>query len=382
MRDRINVLYYPDMQTSENTLKKAILLFDELHFMDRPSLTFNNFGTIGIASPLRQFEETFRKNGVPLYVHGVNGGKVQGDLLDQVRSDINDLSFIKEFKEGLETSTTFRNIHIPPGNYGPSGNEKDVAEKFANTDILSELKNFESPEFLLSDNKIKPYDLTLPLGCAKQIVSQAALCSAQVNFALIEGAKKGFVPLADATPYSKLLSNRYSRAISKLNSANLPINISDLSFAIFDELIPTESVEKLSIEQVVKYRRKSENHREAFLEHLLIIQEKQASISIDDNYEDIIKKIIMTEIIPAVNAYKKKLQTIDEGFYGSMMKGALGTLGGSGTISIFADLSWEKILLLGLPVGAFILASAVDDILATRATKRECSISYLLSLDK
>ena len=45
---KINVLYYPDMLIAEATLKEAILLFDELHFMDRPSFTFGegSFGSI------------------------------------------------------------------------------------------------------------------------------------------------------------------------------------------------------------------------------------------------------------------------------------------------------------------------------------------------
>ncbi|MBZ5725571.1 MAG: hypothetical protein LAP87_11275 [Acidobacteriia bacterium] len=35
-RDPIRVLYYPDFFVDYTTLLKAILLFDELHFMDRP----------------------------------------------------------------------------------------------------------------------------------------------------------------------------------------------------------------------------------------------------------------------------------------------------------------------------------------------------------
>ena len=67
MRNPINVLYYPDFYLDQTTLMTAILLFDELHFMDRPALTFGGrdsaFGTMGADSPLRQFEESFRKEG-------------------------------------------------------------------------------------------------------------------------------------------------------------------------------------------------------------------------------------------------------------------------------------------------------------------------------
>jgi hypothetical protein len=82
-KERINVFYYPEMFAAFATLKKAILLFDEIHFMDRPSFTFGggHYGLIGAPSPLRQFEDSFRENGVPLFVHPSPGGPVEGEFL-------------------------------------------------------------------------------------------------------------------------------------------------------------------------------------------------------------------------------------------------------------------------------------------------------------
>jgi hypothetical protein len=84
MRDKVSVFYYPEMVAHDVTLKRVIVLFDEIHFIDRPSFMFGNFGTVGCASPLRQYEESFRKEGVPLYVHSPQDGPVRGELLDQV----------------------------------------------------------------------------------------------------------------------------------------------------------------------------------------------------------------------------------------------------------------------------------------------------------
>ncbi|STX84921.1 Uncharacterised protein [Legionella donaldsonii] len=382
MRDnKINVIYYPDMFVSETTLKKAILFFDEIHFMDRPSLTINNIGTIGATSPLRQYEESFRDAGVPLFVHGVQGGRITGDLLDQVYSDINDLLFLNRFKDGLRTSLTFRNLQIPAGNYGNAGNEVDVFHKVEHVDLAC-LEEQGAASALLIDNTIKPFDLSSPRGCTKQLVYMAALCSAQMNFALKEGAKNGFIPLADATPYGNLLSARYTRAAHKLDTNKNHIQVTDLSFAIFDQLIPTECIEKLSIQEVVKYRKTSENARKDFLEYLSLLQTKQHSIIVDNDYLGAIDNLITTEIIPAARNYRNKLITINEAFSGSLAKGVITGLGGSNVIQILTELSLEKILLLGGAVGAYVLKAAVDEILAKRAIKRESTISYILSLDK
>jgi hypothetical protein len=379
---KISVLYYPDMHVAETTLKKAILLFDEIHFIDRPSFTLNNFGTIGASSPLRAVEQSFQEAGVPLYVHSVQGGQIKGEFLERVNSDINDPLFLEKFKTGLESSSTFRNIHIQPGNYGKAGNEVDVLRKITNADLSSFLQTHGTAENLLSDDKIKPFDLSSPLGCAKQLVSFAALCSANLNFALTESAKNGFFPLADAAPYANLLSTQYVRAINKLEPTKNHIQITDLSFAIFDELVPTECIEKLSIKQVVDYRKASEKAREEFLEHLLLLQVKQTGISVDGDYAGIIEKLIRTEIIPAANTFRKKLQSINQSFFGTLGKGASTLIGGSSMVNIFVDLSLEKILALAAMASALAVNAAIDAVFAERATKRECSISYLLSLDK
>jgi hypothetical protein len=91
MRDKISVFYYPDFWPDQATLIRSIILFDQLHFADRPSFMFGipshagdeipNFGTIAAASPMRQFEESFRDNGVPFFVHALEGGPVSGEGL-------------------------------------------------------------------------------------------------------------------------------------------------------------------------------------------------------------------------------------------------------------------------------------------------------------
>jgi hypothetical protein len=101
-KERINVFYYPEMSADLATLKKAILLFDEIHFMDRPALTFfgGAYGLIGAASPLRRFEHAFRADGVPLFVHPAPAGPVEGDLLQEINADIDDLEFLRRSKRG------------------------------------------------------------------------------------------------------------------------------------------------------------------------------------------------------------------------------------------------------------------------------------------
>ena len=126
MAEKVSVFYYPEMVCDQRTLKKAILFFDEIHFMDRPSFTFGsrgktNCGLIGAQSPLRQYEHSFREHGVPLHVHGAPGGPVSDKTYSNIVADVNDLRFLKGLQEGIRSSGAFRGIQIPRANYGTWG---------------------------------------------------------------------------------------------------------------------------------------------------------------------------------------------------------------------------------------------------------------------
>jgi hypothetical protein len=379
--ERINVFYYPEIAAAHATLKKAILLFDELHFMDRPAFSFESFGLVGAPSPLRQFEYSFRDNGVPLFVHDAPGGPVEGQFLEQITADIDDPQFLKRFQEGLKVSPTFRQLHIAPGNYGEWGNEQDVYQKNISVDLATDLSSHESPSSLFFDKHIRAFDLSTATGRAKNLVATAVSCSAKLNFALNVSTKQGFIPLADANPYGDLLGAKYARAINKLEPAKNNLQLTDLTFAIFDQLISAERLEKLSFTDIIRYRKASETAREVFLEYLSVLQAKRADVGIDGDYSGVIRKLVATEIVPAARKFKTELDSIGDSLFGALAKGAVGFLGSSSAMQVFTDLSWEKILALAGVAAAYITKVGIDGILADRATRRECSISYVLSLD-
>jgi len=199
----------------------------------------------------------------------------------------------------------------------------------------------------------------------------------RLNFALGVGTGEGFIPLADATPFGDLLGAKYARAVNRLRVSNNQIQLTDLSFGVLDELVPAERLDKLEIEDVIRYRKASENAREAFLEHLVVLQAKQATIGADGDYSGAIRQLVTTEIIPAKRIFKDKLRTIGDNLFGTLATGTLSV----GTVTIFQHLSWENLIKFATGVGTTIFAANVSALNAERAAKRECSIFYLLSLD-
>ncbi len=166
-----------------------------------------------------------------------------------------------------------------------------------------------------------------------------------------------------------------------LGPSQKQVQITDLSFAVFDALVPASVLDGMSLEQVIKYRKESESARQEFLDHLGVLQAKQAGIPPDGDYSGAVKKVVETEIVPAANAFKNKLQTINETLFGALAKGAVSYVGGSTGLNFFGDISWARLVVLAGLAGAYMGNAAVDALVAQRAAKRECSISYLISLD-
>jgi hypothetical protein len=60
----------------------------------------------------------------------------------------------------------------------------------------------------------------------------------------------------------------------------------------------------------------------------------------------------------------------------------VGYVGSSAAVSLFADLAQENILKLAGLAAAYVVNALIDAVVADHAAKRECSISYILSLDE
>lgn len=380
MRDKLRALYYPDFWVNYPTLIKSVLLFDEIHFMDRPSLTFDGKHlAIGMASPIRQYEQWFRDQGMPMYVHEPPSGPVVGELREVSEADVSDLNFMTRFQEGLRTSIHFRNLHIAPGNYGNGETHETIFQRLAAVDLQAAPPLIE----VHNNQDIRPYDFTNPEGSLKTLVSLAAFCSAKINFALKVGVAEGFSPLADMAPYSSLLSAKYNRAVASSSLVKgKEITATDLSLAIFDDLVPTELLSTITVDDAIKYRKESEPARDAFLEHLLVLQAKLGQVPADGEYSATIRKIVTTEILPAAREFRNKLDTIYDKLLGKIKGAAVVAAGSPAVVQIFGDITLEKLLfMVVMPAAAYVGAEALQSLTEIHPASRHCALSYLLNLD-
>jgi hypothetical protein len=371
MRDKLRALYYPEFFFDYATLIKSILLFDEIHLMDRPSLTFDGKHlTVGARSPIRAHEQWFREQGVPLYVHEPPSGLVAGELLQVTEADIATPNFVSRFQGGLKSSKPFRDLHIQPGNYGNGETNETIVERL----VTIELASVPSLLDVHRNSELRPYNFADPESSLKTLVSMAAFCSAKMNFALKISATEGFSPLADMSPYASLLGSKYKQV------ATIPTT--DVSLAILEELLPPERIAQMTVEDAIKYRKESESARDAFLEYLMTLQAKLNHVPENSDFGAEIDRLVTTEIRPAARVFRNKLDSIYEGLVGKVVSGAVVWAGSSAALQFFGDISWHGLLGTTAAAGAYLIPRVVDSLAAVRAVRRECAVSYLLDLEK
>ncbi len=281
----------------------------------------------------------------------------------------------------METSPAFRRIQIPVANYGEVGNQDDVTKAALSIDLTTAFADYETPVQLLEDSSIRLFHYSTPEERAKNFLNEVLGCSVKLNLALRIGSKYGHQPLADAKPFGDLLGAKYARAIAAAEKVTPRIQFTDLTFAIFDELMPLERLNELSMQDVMNYRKSSAGAREAFLDHMASLQTKASEITDPGDYHAAIEKILTTEIRPAARDFQNALEKIDDGFKASIAKGGIGVLGGGSLVQLLAGMSWATLLPLAMLGVAYVGKAAVDAYYADKAARRESSISYILSID-
>jgi hypothetical protein len=91
----MKLLYTGASYCSEPTFKRLLLVGSELVFMDRPSVTFTRWGTVGHASPFRQMDS--EGEPVKISVHTPPAGPA-GDLYaPYAAADFENPEFVRIF---------------------------------------------------------------------------------------------------------------------------------------------------------------------------------------------------------------------------------------------------------------------------------------------
>jgi hypothetical protein len=369
----MKLLYCRQSGCDEQTLKRLLLVGTELVFMDRPSVTFGGrWGTIGHQSPFRALDT--RGEPVTVTVCAPPSGPAAGLYEPYAEADFKNAEFCRTFQEGLRCDRVFASKFIQPeANYGDGLKGQAILDALrCNTDLtpLPLAQEGDSRRMFKVETS---EDLRTIL---KMLMADASI---QLTSALVVAEEANATPVANDPYFLQLLSARTSGARYVGGSAPHAWLIG-LEFA--KSVIPDEVLQRLSIKEVITYRRKTKELYEAWTAHLNEIAAKIDHLEFEEARERI-PKLKATELEPQIIAYRTEMASVRDSLFAGLLKGIADWKAPTLTVASFTALGF------GAALAAFASSlvgttarPVVDFFAARRSTSRKHAVSYLIGLTK
>jgi|GEM_PF-1324256 len=126
------------------SFKRLLLIAEEMGFMDRPAVSFGNWGMVSQHTPIRQIDTS--DSPVKLSAHSSPSGPVTELYVRYLEADLANLRFREVFLDGLSVDTTF-------------------SEKFIHDEAIYDSgKGSQIREALITDAGLRMAPLSVPMG--------------------------------------------------------------------------------------------------------------------------------------------------------------------------------------------------------------------------
>jgi hypothetical protein len=366
----MEVLYSGGSFCSESTLKRLVLVANRIAFMDHPSITFSDWGTVGNDSPIRRFDTS--NLPVQITAHRPPSGPVTDLYLKFLESDLSNPTFTHLFLDGLKRDEFAWKFLQPEGKYG------DASGKEIRTAIVTDAA-------LLSQNLKMP----TASGMAHRISTSEerretlqvllAETSFRISSSMIISGKTGFFPVTDDSHFSKLLFSRLNNFSNKASTAPFSPHF---ALAIFSSVIPNELLEKIDMDAICEYRENSKREYEHWTTTINALLAKLDGVN-PLNAENEIQRLVVTDIRPKIADYYRSLEAIRDKQFGELIKQVVTWEFPTLSIAQMAGASWSG--MAAAFATALIPAAAphvVDYFVNSRDVKRKNSISYLIGIQE
>jgi hypothetical protein len=357
-----------------DSFARLLVLGDELVFLDRPSVTFGNWGTIGHQSVMRRVSFD---SSAPVKISVVEppSGPARGLYESYVQADITNRAFVEAFLNGLKNDHIFAERFLPPGaNYGDGRNGVDlrrlVVADQSLYDAMLDLSQKDHPSLM--------YKPETPEGRKAVLKTLLVDASIQVTSALLMADEINALPIADDVTYPKLLALRASSS-DYIGGVHSLVPRLGLEFA--RAVIPDEALKKLDFKGIFQYRERTKDIYEAWNVELNKTAAKIADIDLQDP-DEIIKKLIATELLPKVHEYENELSSIRDKLFGDLIKGVTAWEFPTISIAYIANLGFGGAIMAFAAALRGAVPQVVDYVNSRRSAVRKHAVSYLIGLSK
>jgi hypothetical protein len=364
----LKLLYVGGTAAELTDFKRLLLLANEVAFMDRPSVTFGDWGTIGIESPMRRVNS--EGSPVAISVFAPPSGPANFGYQNYIEADLGNPHFQRAFVAGLRSDERFARKFIQlEANYGDSTG-RQVLESLLADKTLTE--NFEAVEV---SRPGAMYRVDTAEGRRVTLAVLLTEASVMVTSAQLVAAHAGATPITEVSGLARLLSIR----LGDPAYGGSPTTPAWLAAAIINSVIPAEVLDRLSVDDILTYRRKTKDAYDSFLTEVDRLSVNLADMDAAEA-ESQVPKLIASDVIPHITEYRNEFVGVRDALFASLLKDVVKWELPTVSIAFLAGSSFGVALATFLGGVRAVAPSVIDYVRDRRALRRNNAFVYLLDL--
>jgi hypothetical protein len=366
----MKLLFSGDSGCTPSTLKRLMIIAEEIGFMDRPSISLPGFTTIGHASPLRAFEQALRHTEVKLSVYQPPSGPIGPLYKRYLEADLNNHDFRNVFLSGLRDSPEFARKFIQlEADYG-QGTGKDLLAALLSDRTLGTV---ELPGTGLEGRPSQFQDAAGRRAALRVLLAEASF---HVTNAMVVSENIGSLPVTDDPLIAKLMCLRASaNAYVGGTSQMAPW----LGLEIAAAVIPDRALEKLKYTDILDYRSSTKDAYRAWFTELNNIASEIDSMP-PTELARALPKIKATRLTPKVVEYTSEMKSVADKLYGDLLKAFVRYPVPALSLAYCFDFSLSQAITAFAAALTPAIPAVIDYVQARRNTTRRHGVAYLIGL--
>jgi len=373
----MKLLYGDNLVCGDPTMKRLMVIADEIGFMDRPAIgpaaTGGQWGLVGIPSPIRQFIPQFSTEAVKLTAFAPPPGLPEKAFTSYVDTDFKNPEFFTTIINGLRHDAFAEKLIQLHGQYGDGRSGEAIRQALLGDPALT--GTHLTPDV----DERRMFQIETPEGRLSTIKYIGIELSVRLTLTMLISEHNEVPPVSDDDVFAKLLAMRSSSGTYVGGSAPLAPY---LGFEVVKAVIPDAVLQQLQYSDIIEYRRKSKDAYEAWNTEIGRFAAKLDDIAFDQARQSI-PKLIAEELMPKVVEYKKEMESVRDTLFGSLVKNVATMPVPSAALAYFyaGNLGHAVLAFLGA-VAPSVVPPVVAYVSGTRATNRKHAVSYLVGISR
>ena len=327
----LNALFYPQIVCLDETVLKYMLLnFDKIYFL--PNDTMLNPGHTSIASRFSVWDT------VLLSGFGTAEDVYYAAMYSSEKQVWDDrLKRLMETYEWLESE----GMCIPllderfEDTTRPHPLRAAVDADLADPDFVDRCAKYQNEKCLLPANipqgEIKGGGMVIRPAAHQGDMGMRAVCSERINATLYVADIHNLVPVSNHGLFSELFAAKLKRALSNpefvaertVRNQTHKFKLNVLSWTLFTEVIPKETIEAKTVKQIVLYTTEAAELRERYRGYLSMLESGMTGEPWETTFEDETDKLVRGKVIPEIERLGDEKKALWEKFFGELINATI-----------------------------------------------------------